>query len=155
MSEVRLRVAAILLACVALSPLADAASAQGRAYGADAFYASAGVWDVYYFDHLGGHAAVGLTWEQGVIGVDYDLTLYRPGALDDGVLEQSEVVARSWTFGWDVRHDAEAIALDLPGGKYVISVEPIQAQGQRYVLTTNNGWLNLAALAPGVKGWPP
>lgn len=147
----------LLAATAALAaPLAGAAQASGRAYGADAFYAAAGVWDAYWFDHPGGVAVVDLSWEQGLaLGVDYDLTVYRPGALDDGALLRSEAVGASWTSGWDVRHSTERVALDLPPGRYVVSVEPMQAQGQRYTLATNTGWLSLAALAPGVKTGPP
>lgn len=133
---------------LAVAPAAVAQPVEGRSAGADAFFASAGLWHAYFFDHGGGDALVVLSWSSGLVGADHDLTLFRPGALDDGYLGQDEVVERSWAYGSAVRE--ERIGLDLAPGRYVVSVEPIRAQGESYVLDAG-GRLQFAAFVPGVK----
>jgi hypothetical protein len=137
---------------VLLAPtLATAASQTGSTYGVNGGYVQAGLWDTYTFDHVGGAATIQLTWAAGSVpcGADYDLWLYPPGALDDGKLtEQPIATSESHNCG---APKSEAISILLPSAKYVIAVVPWQAEGEVYHLTTNNGWLNPAALTVGTQ----
>lgn len=140
----------VLVAAWCAAVPASAQPVQGRGVGVDAFYASAGAWDAFHLQHEGGAASILLSWSRGVlISVDYDLTLYRPGALDDGSLTMDEVVARSWEYRSHPTEERIEVA-DLPAGRYVVTVEPIRAQGESYELDAN-GRLSYAAFAPGVK----
>lgn len=145
---------ALLVAALALAPLAAGTTATGSTYGVNGGYAYAGVWIVYEFDKVGGTspAVFDLTWEKSLFpGADYDLRLYRPGSLDDGVLRNSELLNASETRSFATRH--ESLARVLPEGKYVVAVVPFQTQGERFTLSAEPGWLNLAGRAPGVACW--
>lgn len=134
-----------------VSLLAVPAAAQpveGRGHGVDAFAVSVGVWDAYEARHAGGVLTLDLSWDAFLLATDYDMTLYRPGALDDGALTQDEVVARAWTHARTPRE--EHLALTLPPGDYVVTVEPIHSDGQAYRLDSN-AQLRLVALSPGIK----
>lgn len=144
----RARPLVLLLLAVLLLPAAGAQPVEGRGYGVDAFYASAGLWHAYGAQHGGGLLTLDLTWGAFLLATDYDMTLYRPDALNDGVLTQDEAIARAWTYSRSPRE--EQIAVTVPPGEYIVTVEPIQSDGQTYRLDSNAALRSLA-LTPGVK----
>lgn len=141
----------VLPLCAALMMLAPpqvgAATVSQEGYGVGLLGPSVGVWYAYYVSHDGGVATLDLTWESGFPWTDYDMTLYREGALDDNALTQDEVVERSWHFG---PQPYERISLELAPGVYVLSIEPIQSSGERFTLTASGG-LSYAAHTVGLK----
>lgn len=144
----------LFVAFCALAPHALADTRTGGAYGMNGGAASVGVWDVYFFDKVGGTstATLALNWTNGLFpGADYDLRLYRPGALDDGVLRDNELITASEQRSFTVR--SESITRVLAEGKYVVAIVPFQAQGERFTLSADPGWLNVAGRAPGVICW--
>lgn len=147
---VRVRAIVLLLALLACAPLASADVRTGSAYGVNGGYADAGLWDAYTWNHWGGDGALGLTWDLGLFpcGADYDLWLYPPGALDDGVLdEQPLAISESHACG----HAREDIARSLPAGSYVVVVIPWQAEGEHYRLESSTGSLQYTALTVGTE----
>lgn len=145
---------ALLAVFATLSPLAGADSKSGSTYGANGGFAYAGVWDVYTFDKVGGTSAatIALSWDASLFpGADYDLRLYRPGSLDDGVLRNSELVTANETRSFTVRDTA--ITRTLAEGRYVVAVVPFQTQGERYTLSAEPGWLRFEGRAPGAACW--
>lgn len=145
---------ALFATLLALAPLAAADSRTGSTYGMNGGLVQAGVWDVYTFDKVGGTstATIRLTWDASLFpGADYDLRLYRPGALADGVLRDDELVTAAETRSFSTRE--EVITRTLADGKYVVAVVPFQAQGERFTLSADPGWLNVAGRAPGVMCW--
>lgn len=140
----------VLLALVALAPLAVADEEQGSTYGANLGYVAPGLWDTYWLSTPGGVVSAALSWaETGVFPfADYDLHLYAPGAFDDGFLEPSELVAESSQHPY--AHHDEALTYAAPsGGLYVVAVVPFQAQGETYTLSASPGDLQEAGKAFG------
>lgn len=136
-----------------LVPVAPAETERGGTYGVDAGYVDVGLWDLWYYDKTEGTslATLSLTWGTSPFpGADYDLLLYPPGSLDDGVLDEAPI-ATSETRSLTQR--IETIHLVLPEAKYVVAVVAHQAQGETYTLAADPGWLtDTYPPAPGVRG---
>lgn len=146
-----LALAALALAC---PPVAVADTGQGGTVGVNLGYVAPGAWDAWWYQHAGGGAAIELSWARSVFpGADYDLHLYKPGALNDGYLAQSELVAKSSTRTFAPH--AEALSLDLPAARYVVAVVPFQTQLETYTLSTAGGDLQYAAMAVGFVAYQP
>lgn len=143
----------LLLAPAALAGVAAAGPlVTGGSVGVNGGYASAGVWDLHWFvieKEAGTTAAtLNLTWAPSLFpGADYDLRLYREGALEDDVLQDEELLAESSTRSFSVR--AERLEVTLAPGQYVVAVVPFQAQRETYTLRSDVGDLQRAAYAPG------
>ena len=138
---------AILVASAAL-PAVPADSVDGATVGVNLGYVVPGLWDVYYFASTGAPATLKLTWAPGpLVPADYDLRLYRPGALDDNRLLDDELLAaadyRSFT------PHTEIITFSGPAAVYVVAVVPFQTQGEVYTLDATPGDLAFATIAPG------
>ena len=136
----------LVLAILALVPVAAAGSEQGATLGADLGFVAPGVWDVWYVD-LAGAFTVTLTWEPAVVFfADYDLHLYVPHALDDGFLARSELLAESVQHPH--AHHSEAVSGVLGPGTFLAAVVPYQTQMEVYTLAGPAG-VRYAAPAPG------
>jgi hypothetical protein len=134
-----------------LAPLGAAESQQGATLGVDLGYVAPGVWDVWHVE-LAGLFTVTLTWEAPpVFFSDYDLRLYQPGALDDRLLTDDELLAESSQH--PLMHHSESITGSLGPGVYLAAVVPYQTQMEIYTLT-GPGAVQYAAAAPGfVAAW--
>lgn len=130
----------LLLALAPPLPAAGAGSGSEGGVGMNLGYVDVGLWDLWYFDKVDGAswATFHLTWEGSLLGADYDLRLYPPGSLDDGALDEP---ALAWSEARAFSPRSEGFSLSLPEGKYVLAVVPYQAQGERYVVTADPGWL--------------
>lgn len=147
--RVILPLVALALALVGATPAGAADDAHGATVGLNLGYVAPGVWDLYRYAHPGGDATLALSWSNLPFPpADYDLHLYAPHALDDGMLLPEERIADSSTRTF-APHD-ESIALALPAARYVVAVVPFQTQGEIYTLESGSGDLAFAALAPGV-----
>lgn len=143
----RLLALAVLLA---LAPFAAADSEQGATVGLNLGFVSPGLWDLFWLDTPGGATSVQLTWAASLFpGADYDLRLYAPGALDDGVVEPHELVDESVTRTFAPH--AESLSLGLPAGRYVAAVCPFQTQAETYTLAASPGNLAFASTGPGYE----
>jgi hypothetical protein len=132
---------ALVLVAAAL-PVAGADSESQRAVGMNLGYVQPGTWCVYYYT-TAGPSTLSLTWQQGMFPfADYDLRLYRPNALQDGALEQHELIAESSQHPY--AHHSEHLAVDLAPGTYTVAVAPFQAQGETFTLVASPGDLQLA-----------
>jgi hypothetical protein len=139
----------VLLALLPFAP-AHADSATGGSEGVNGGYVDVGAWDLFEVDAGGGVLSISLDWGKGLVpfGADYDLRLYPPGSLDDGVLDENPVAVserRSFNEGH------EGIDAALPPGRYVLAVVPWQAQGETYVLRANGSLTVVEPPAPGVE----
>ena len=146
-----MRVAILALpALLLLAPTVGAAdSTEGATVGLNLGYESRGLWDLYWWHHPGGSPEASLSWAESLFpGADYDLRLYREGALDDNVLSDAELIAKSQTRKWAPH--VETLAEPLPAGLYVLAVVPWQTQAEVYELTASAGDLEFAATAAGV-----
>lgn len=131
-----------LLLALVLLPTAPADTGRGALYGADARVATAGLWDMWFvYVSTTGRLDANLTWADSALHADYDLTLWRAGAADNGILEESEILARSWQVSTAVRRENVSAAVAPSPRPYVLTVEAIQAQGEAYTLTETGGRL--------------
>lgn len=149
-----MRTLLLALTLVALAPLAVADEERGGTVGLNLGYIAPGLWDAYWYQHPGGGAGLSLSWAPSLFpGADYDLHLYRPDALNDGYLSQSELLAKSnqRTFAAHV----ESLGLSLSAARYVVAVVPFQTQGEIYTLQSAGGDLQFAAVAAGYITYQP
>lgn len=138
----------LALALVPLAPTALSDTEQGATVGVNLGAIAPGLWDAFWYQHPGGGASFSLSWAPSLFpGADYDLHVYKPGALDDGYLAQSELVAKSGTRTFAAH--TEAISASLPAARYVVAVVPFQTQGEVYTLSATPGQLQYAAAAVG------
>lgn len=131
------------LALLAAAPLALADTEAGRGVGAAVFGQSAGLWHRVDVHVPGtGPQAVALALSWGTLPpADFDLTLWTPGAFDDGRLRQDEALATAWT--WSTR-GPESLSVTLPGGTvYPLTVEPIHSAGNAWRLESTGAGLAL------------
>jgi hypothetical protein len=142
----------VILALLALLPFAPALAdtVTSGSEGVNGGYVDAGAWKLYEVWTGGGHLVLTLDWQKGLVpfGADYDLRLYPPGSLDDGVLNENPVAVseqRSFTAGH------EGIDVIVPAGSYVLAVVPWQAQGETYTLRANGAITVIEPPAPGVE----
>lgn len=144
----------VLAGLLLLLPTAVADTEYGSTVGMNLGYVSPGLWDLYHFDVAGGGVSLVLSWQRGlVVPSDYDLRLYRPGALDDGALVDGEMVAEARTRTFAVHE--ERMDLGLAAGTYVAAVVPFQTQEETYRLQSSAGQLRYATTAAGYEATPP
>lgn len=139
-----------------LAPTLLAGSGQGSTVGVDLGYVQPGLWDMWWFEKAGGTSAatIVLSWEESLFpGADYDLRLYREGALDDRRLSSSELLAASETRTFDPHQ--ERIDATLAPGVYVVVVVPFQTQGEVYTLQADPGFVDYAGVALGCTSYRP
>lgn len=145
-----MRVLALIALAALLAPFAGADSESGVAPGMNLGVLAPGLWDLYWMTTAGGGETVTLTWTPAPLFFsDHDLRVYRPGALDDGALADSELVAESSNRPF--AHHSEGLALGLAPGTYVAAVVPWQTQGETYTLTTSSASLTFATTAIGFQ----
>lgn len=144
---------ASLLALAILAPLAGANTMSGQGYGVGGSVDSAGVWEIYHVNVQGvpvvGNAT--LSWTRaGALSDQFDLTVWKPGADEDGRLSPDEILATSWGF---TQQPQRSIAFVLPPAAkdYVFTVEPTQALGTRFSLSSNAVWFQHAGVSVGTK----
>ena len=127
------RLAPALLLVLVAAPTVLAANG-GNAVGATAGRFTVGVgdiWHVYVPAAATLHAT--LTWVDSPGGADYDMTLWSPGADQDGVLAQSEMLASSWTRA-NEPGESFSYAAAPAGPPYVLTVEAASAKLETYYL---------------------
>lgn len=135
-------VAALALALVALVPALSAASTSGTGYGAQVFGQSAGKW-AHVDAHVPGSGPqtvdLTLAWENDPTPANFDLTVWEEGALEDGALTSDEAIAKAWTWKFE---GPETLSVTLEGGgRYPMTIEPIQATGNTWTLTADGATL--------------
>lgn len=144
-----MRALAFGLALLFALPLAAADTERGSGIGMNLGFVQPGTWDIYRFITAGGTVQLDLTWAASLFPfADYDLRLYRPGALDDSTLTDNELLAESWNRGGTF----ERITIPLAANTYVVAVAPFQAQNEQYLLKSNTGDLQFQATAIGTQG---
>lgn len=141
--------APLALAVTLAFPAAMADTERGSGVGMNLGFVQPGTWDIYHFATSGGAIQLDLTWASSLFPfADYDLRLYRPGALDDNTLTDDELLTHSSNSGGTF----ERINAGLAAGTYVVAVAPFQAQNEQYTLRSNVGDLRFAATALGTQG---
>jgi|SRR5581483_7591657 len=143
------RLCALALLLVALSPLAGATDVAGSSYGVNGGYVDVGLWRLYEIDHPGGVLDLQLSWSLGLFpcGAKYDLYLYPPGSLDDGVLNERPLAISE---DHACNHHFQELLLSEPAARYVIAVVPWQAEGEVYQLHASAG--NFYVVSPPAPG---
>lgn len=145
------------LSLLPLLPTLHAGSVSGHEPGVSYGTTTAvGLWDLYYATNA--HAtpwSVTFTETWGTIATlasDYDILLYRPGSLDDGFLDGSELLASAEHHG--TASHTETLTYTLaPSQGYVVAVVPYKAQGEGYVLSSPDAFFQKATSvpAPGIE----
>ena len=148
-----------LLALLALAPAAPADTSTGGTYGvAVGDLWDAGNWNTYWWSWKGtGPVSINLTWTSA--GADYDLLLYPPGAIDDGVLDE-EPIAEASARSSAVRKETislPSLPANVGAQEYVLAIVAHHATGETYRLTTPEPGVLVKNLGPvvGVRGYCP
>ena len=138
-----------------LVPLVGATPVQDRSVGLNLAFTSPGLWDVWAFDAPGGPIAFSLTWQEtGVFPfADYDLRLYKPGAMSDQQLLDSELLLESSHHPY--AHHSEHIDANLAPAQYWVAAVPWQTQGELYTLDASAGHWGVEEWSVGFVAYQP
>lgn len=146
------RAIGILLALIlAPLPLAVADTVQDEGVGLNLALFMPGIWDAFEFATPGGSVTITLDWDEpGTFPfADYDLRLYRPGALANNELSDNELLAESSQHPYE--HQAERLDVVLSAATYVVVVAPFQAQMETYTLWADPGTFGDHATLTGIQ----
>lgn len=125
-----------------LAPAVTAGTGGGNGVGAQAGDYSAGMWDIWrVYVTTPGTLSASLSWVASPGGSDYDLTLWAPGADQDNLLAQSEMLKASWTRSATNRQESLSHAVAPNAKAYVVTVEAVSAKLETYTLTVTGGQL--------------
>lgn len=144
---------ALLVLVAAALPLVHANTMTGQGFAVGGPMDSAGIWKLYHVN-VQGSPVVGsatLTWTRTALTADqFDMTLWKPGADDDGQLTPDEILATSWGY---TPTPERSLSFTLPPAAedYVFTVEPTQALGTRFALESNAVWFQDVGFTVGTK----